>query len=130
MATLIEDVARLKGLEDAAEPGWSKGDRGSIYCAKSPNRYPLMMPYGINANAPEIELAVALRNAAPALLDALDFRHGDAVILGCFLEFMKFYNPNGHLDDRGDGAKITNRQAVECLQRLTEMACKMEAKRE
>lgn len=55
--TRFDEVTRLKDLGKKAEPGWIKGDMGSIYCARSPDKYPLLTPYGINNAAPEIRLA-------------------------------------------------------------------------
>ena len=97
--TLVEDVARLKELECVSR---------QLLCDRQ-------------------EYAEKMASTAPVLLEVLDFRDGDAMILGCLLEIMKFYHPDGHLDDRGDGAKITNRQAADCLRRLVCMAHKMEA---
>jgi hypothetical protein len=78
-----------------------------------------MTPYGINANAPEIDLVVALRNAAPVLLDVLGaFQEGDAEVL-IFLARIH----------EGEHSRIS----TECgtvLRRLAEAARKMEAKRE
>ena len=117
--TLIDIVTRLKELDKAAEPKWTRGDCGSIYCEKSPTKYPLMTPYGINANAPEIELAVALRNAAPALLEVLGaFQGGDAIKLGFAADILGM--------SRDDDI----RSVLEVLRRLAAAARKMEAKQE
>ena len=71
-----------------------------------------------------------LRNAAPMLLDALaKIRPGDAAIIGLFVEFMKKHKPDGHLNDTGPGAKITNAEATDCLRRYRDMAKRMEAMR-
>ena len=79
---LIDEIKNLRELEQQAEPDWFRGDAGNIYCKKSPERYPLLMPYGINASASEVKLAVDLRNLAHDMLRVLEcFREGDAALL-------------------------------------------------
>jgi hypothetical protein len=102
---LIDEVARLKELENAARADvWSLGKRQW--------------------------LGEELCDAAPALLDVLgEIRAGDAEIIGLFVEFMEKHKPDGHLNDTGPGAKITNAKATACLRRYRDMANKMEENR-
>jgi len=64
-----------------------------------------------------------LRNTAPLLIDvAGQIQPDDGKILGLFVEFMEKFNPDGHLNDEGPGAEITNQMAIECLRRYQRMA--------
>ena len=95
--TRFEEVARLRELEKKAEPGWLRGDMGSIYCEKSPDKYPLLTPYGINSSAPEVQIAVDLRNAAPWLLEAAAcFQPGYAALLKEIVWAMDTYFQDSH----------------------------------
>lgn len=75
-----------------------------------------------------------LVNAAPEMLAVLDglgeIRAGDAEIISLFVEFMEKHKPDGHLNDTGPGAKITNAEAADCLRRYRDMARRMEATHE
>jgi hypothetical protein len=116
--TLIEDTERLAELEKQAEPNWRKGDQGNIYCVKSA-RHPLMMPYGVNANSDEVELIVALRNAAPKMLAALGcFQKGDAILLERIEEIIHNWEV-----DQGDSYS----EEKKAIRRLAEAARLMEA---
>ena len=97
-------VEKLKELEQK-DPSWQSQD-GSVIA--------------------DVDYLSALYQAAPLLLDiASQIRPADEVILGLFVEFMKHFKPDGHLNDTGDGAAITNRMVVECLKRYQKMAERM-----
>ena len=89
MTNLIAKVAELRELEARAEPEWRKGKDGNIYCKKS-DRYPLLMPYGINANSAEGQLTVDLRNSAPKLLTALGkIQAGDSEVFDALIDYLE-----------------------------------------
>lgn len=101
--SLIDEVARLKELEA------SGGDHT-----------------GCQAGGSLRELLLA----APELLAVLSgFQAGDRQILDLFVAFMEHFKPDGHLNDTGPGADITNEEAAACLRRYRDMAQAMEATR-
>ena len=53
---------------------------------------------------------------------------GDSEILDLFVAFMSRFKPDGHLNDIGPGAKITNAKAAACLRRYASMARLLEGK--
>ena len=116
---LIDEIKKLQGLERQAEPDWFRGDAGNIYCKKSPERYPLLMPYGINASASEVKLAVDLRNLAPDMLRVLEcFREGDAEILSTLLDYLE--------SNIGVGDPEYDLIEAKCIKRLQAAAALME----
>ena len=97
-------VEKLKELEQK-DPSWQSQD-GSVIA--------------------DVDYLSALYQAAPLLLDiAGQIQPGDEKILGLFVDFMEKFNPNGHLNDSGLGAEITNQTATECLRRYQQIAKRM-----
>lgn len=83
----------------------------------------------IRANYPP-ETYRMLREALDLALIALEgFQPGDADLLELFAEFVSRFKPDGHLNDAGKGAKITNQEAAKSLSRLADMARQMEESR-
>ena len=133
MTNLIEKVAELRKLEEkATHAPWAPGRR-ETGCIADDNGAGTVVLRRTNAGLPaqeNIELICGLRNAAPKLLDALgEIRAGDAEIISLFVEFMEKHKPDGHLNDTGPGAKITNAEATDCLRRYRDMARRMEENR-
>lgn len=104
---LTDEVARLKELakREASATYTQAGDEFGYECA--------------------------VLNAAPDLLAVLSgFQAGDRQILDLFVAFMEHFKPEGHLNDSGPGANITNAEAAACLRRYRDMAQAMEVKYE
>jgi hypothetical protein len=100
---LIDEVAKLKELE--AQVDLEKSDVFDI----------------------DLGYISKLVNVAPELLAVLSgFRAGDRQILDLFVTFMEHFKPDGHLNDSGPGANITNAEAAACLRRYRDMAQAME----
>jgi len=129
--SLIDGVARLKDLGAKATPGEciaiEDDDRSGDFLLIQNNEH---WAWKDGSNSPDAKYIAALRNAAPKLLDVLsEIRAGDAEIIGLFVEFMEKHKPDGHLNDTGPGAKITNAKATACLRRYRDIARKMEENR-
>ena len=82
----------------------------------------------LSEELPQITFDDESHDAAPDLLAVLGgFQKGDADLLDLFADFVSHFAPDGHLNDEGKGATITNRDAADSLKRLANMAWKMEA---
>lgn len=149
--SLIEDVARLKGLEKKATPRmWIKAEQLEYDAEYDTADHLVGGPTGRteydrdtgvftthNADPDEIyddsiicrpdveddaDLIAELRNAAPDLLGVMGaFQEGDAAILSEMLQ--------GHIDFEEEFPD-ENPGWTDLLSRLTNAACKMEAKQE
>jgi len=135
--SLIEVVAKLRELEANATPApWMATEdacrAGEFIVVSNPDHWIFTYPEDCSGvEAPDAKLISALRNAAPALLGILsEIRPGDADILQLFVEFMENHRPDGHLNDTGKGAKITNAKATDCLRRYQAMAASVEVESE
>lgn len=120
--SMIETVAELKELEKmASAPDWYY--RETSLTKRVDPKYFSNMRVGSTTDdrvfladageQPDLDLVVALRNAAPKLLDALDFRAGDAEILHWMLT--------------GEGDDPAQEEINDILHRYHDMAAKMGA---
>ena len=128
MTNLIAKVAELRKLEAKATGDQWDSIGESISTSEMADvdgegdRF-IDIPYDEN----DAEFIAALRNAAPKLLAALGKVHAtDSEILDLFVAFMERFKPDGHLNDVGPGAKITNAKAAACLRRYADLARLME----
>ena len=129
MTNLIAKVAELRKLEAKATGDQWDSIGESISTSEMADvdgegdRF-IDIPYDEN----DAEFIAALRNAAPKLLAALGKVHAtDSEILDLFVAFMERFKPDGHLNDVGPGAKITNAKAAACLRRYADLARLMES---
>ena len=110
MTNLIAKVAELREMEARAE--------GIEYFSIGECE----LNYGT------VEFLENMRIAAPELLAALGkVQAGDSKIIDLFVAFMERFKPDGHLNDIGPGAKITNAKAAACLRRYADLARLMES---
>ena len=134
MTNLIAKVAELKELDKIPEfaqnweveiDGRTFSDGSQVAHIKLPGKGKVIVAYTMPLDV--ANAIVNLRNAALGLLAALGKVHAkDSEILDLFVAFMERFKPDGHLNDIGPGAKITNAKAAACLRRYADLARMME----
>jgi hypothetical protein len=119
ISNLIEEIAKLKELEAEATPtDWAQGHVEFGCIAANGGRGNVIIRRTNGGSIPlqnDTDLICGLRNAAPKLLDALDFRAGDARILSEVLSFIESEATESDWED-----------AIEVLHRYRGMAAAME----
>lgn len=123
--TRFDEVTRLKGLEENAEPApWTiktpeHNDGYQETWIVGPGETGVMPIF----DDEDDHLNVAMRNAAPWLLEALAcFRPGDAEILRLMRNYLAAHKPDGHLLENGPSTAC----GVDCMARLLKAAEIME----